>query len=167
MLKILQSLIMGLGVPLIAQQINQGTQKVSRELTLITFLINKKNHVFKAIVFTTVGAIFTAIGVSLLLFSIAQQVDLQTGITFSAAMGVSIGILLLGVAFGLYGRNIIRAITHSFTYISAQESTEHPSFIKTLLATVLQSFLASKVEPRTRDHVNTRERPERDSHAWN
>lgn len=134
-------LLMGLGLPIAAQQLNQHGEQVTEKLRLVTFLTEKHRKITKIAIFALVGSMLIVTGLSMSILSTTLYFDLGQGNRLTFSFIASLVILATGLSFGGYALRKIRKLEKEFAY--QQQYAQHTTSLgKTILHSILNSLVS-------------------------
>ena len=140
MSRLLKFLITGVGIPLVAEKLQHQTQKFSIKLMMMTLIAKHRKKIIYISTIGIIGLIFGGCGLSLTVFAIAQQYDLNAGpFALNASMIVALSISVIGVVCIGYGWSAGKKLEHAIAHeiIRAQQPTSN---VRTILNTVIHAW---------------------------
>jgi hypothetical protein len=140
MKKLFFFLITNFGLPILANQIQEKTDKISSQLALLKFVTHNKKRIVKIISIGLSGVIFTSIGLCLIAFSTAQYFDMGLPNFLTATFITSCAIFLLGASLAGSAWKMTGDVEKHF-YAITHASKEPQSFFKTIFNAFVNGLL--------------------------
>ncbi len=144
--RLFRFLLMGLGLPMVAQQISHHGHNVAQKLLVVTFLTTHKKKLFTIAIFALLGSIFTICGASLVAFSFALNSQLQTQNTIGSTLIVSLCVTAIGLGLTGYAWREIQKIEKAFELEKQISEASSPSLTRMVFDSVLNAIFGGPIQ---------------------
>ena len=157
MKKLFLFLLTNFGLPLLANQIHEQTEKISNQLSLLRFVTHNKKRIVKIISIGVSGLIFASIGLCLIAFATAQYFDMGLPNFITATFITSVSIFVLGAALSGSAWKMANDLEKHFNSITYE--TRQP---KSLFKSIFQGLINGLLDKPTYSSQDSDDLDERD-----